>query len=181
MSFPLVKIFSFSWGLFSPIKALSGSFPQLPSSWSLLDFFIFNFQGPFWYFSCNTHYTKICFSYTWLSSPTKLKIPWAWVLPLIFTLARKLSTYLIPRKWQKKEWIHFPKGESTQREVQRVKGICTDRGSRKEKSEEKTEKERLWKEQITEGNRVKEGKRGNKSAEFPLRWISARMASLDIN
>lgn len=47
MSFPLVKILSFSWGLFSPITALSGSFPRLPSSWSLLDFLSSIFKALF--------------------------------------------------------------------------------------------------------------------------------------
>ena len=42
--------------------------------------------------------------------------------------------------------------------MQRVKGVCTDRRSRKEKSEEKTEKEQLWKEQIQKETGSRKGR-----------------------
>ena len=107
MFFPLIKMLSFLRSIFTYHILLWFSsqvvfFVKPP--W----LFIFNLQSPFWYLSYNTHYTGICFLYTWLSSLIKLKVPWAWVLPLIFTLARALGTYLIPRKWQKNEYI-FPR------------------------------------------------------------------------
>ena len=94
--FPLIKMLSFLF-LFFTYHILLWFSSQIVFFVKYPWLFIFNLQSPFWYLSCNTHYTGICFLYTWLSSLIKLKIPWAWVLPLIFTLARALGTHLIPR------------------------------------------------------------------------------------
>ena len=157
MLFPLIKMLSFLWGLFSPIISFSDSAPRLSSSWSIPDFLSLICKALFDTFPI----ILITLEYAFYIHDSPLLLSWKFLEPESCHSSLHWPEHLA-HSWSPevtKEWIYIPKGESTKTEAQRTNSICNDRSSRKENSEEKTEKERLWKEQMQKETGLRKGKK----------------------